>query len=582
MSPPAIARAASYESIAIGGFAGQYGQQVSREVEASLQAASVAGRKTTRVVPKEDVYALTGGRQLNTQLAGEVATRLRVDALIFGEVTYANAQDTTRAESEQECTSRKQESNDLKRLLGLNCTDWRTVQYQCRDRVAQVQIFVRVFDAQRRELVYSQEVVGSAQSSGCKDTQPESANSLVGLAKARAVPQIRALLSFRESRIRVPILQPEDGMSAAIRSRLEGAIEFATAGRLDRACEVFYQVFDTEKQSPNLTYNTGICEENSGNSWKAHELFQTADQLSRRPNAAITAALDRTKLTLSGEQSIATARPEFARSVGLRGNTAPVSPATPARVAAATPIGNSGEVPLEYRIAALTEKRLALIIGNANYRQGALRNPVNDATDMAATLQSLGFQVITVTNGSQEKMMMAIEEFGRRAPENGVALFFYAGHAVQVKGENFLIPIEASIQSEEEVPFRSVNVGLVLAKLEAAKTRMSIVVLDACRDNPFARSFRSQAQGLAAIDAPGGTLIAYATSPGKTAADGAGRNGLYTSHLLRQLARPNLKVEDVFKGVRAGVQTDSGRNQVPWEASSLTGDFYFNLASSIR
>jgi len=156
-----------------------------------------------------------------------------------------------------------------------------------------------------------------------------------------------------------------------------------------------------------------------------------------------------------------------------------------------------------------------------------------------------------------------------------MGLFYYAGHGVQVGGNNYLVPVKAVIQSESDVKYGCLDAGLVLGKMEDAGNGLNLIILDACRNNPFARSFRSAEQGLAKMDAPTGSLIAYATSPGKTAADGDGKNGLYTQHLLKNIATPGLSVEELFKRVRQGVAGDSAKKQVPWEASSLIGQFSF-------
>lgn len=226
------------------------------------------------------------------------------------------------------------------------------------------------------------------------------------------------------------------------------------------------------------------------------------------------------------------------------------------------------------------EQRLALVIGNGRYQDaGELRNPVNDAKAMAEALSGLGFNVISAFDASQKEMRRAVIAFGQGLKEHdGVGLFYYAGHGVQVKGSNYLIPVNAKISSEEEVAVESMDVNYVLARMDAAKNRLNIVILDACRNNPFARSFRSTTSGLASIDAPAGTLIAYATAPGNVASDGQGENGLYTGQLVEALKLPGLKVEDVFKQVRIRVQRMSQGAQVPWESSSLTGDFYFTSA----
>ena len=221
------------------------------------------------------------------------------------------------------------------------------------------------------------------------------------------------------------------------------------------------------------------------------------------------------------------------------------------------------------------ESRVALVIGNSDYGVGSLRNPVNDATDMAKTLEACGFDVTAKTNVDQAAMETAVEDFGQRIRGAGVALFYYAGHGIQAQGENYLIPLGVNPKAENELRFRCINAGLVLAKMENAGTRVNIVILDACRDNPFARSFRSQAKGLAVMDAAKGTIVAYATAPGQVASDGSGRNGAYTGALLEHMQTPGLPVERLFKQVRNRVLSVTSNEQTPWENTSLTGDFYF-------
>lgn len=235
--------------------------------------------------------------------------------------------------------------------------------------------------------------------------------------------------------------------------------------------------------------------------------------------------------------------------------------------AAAEPSRNTGAP------SAAGEKRIALVIGNSAYKDAPLRNPANDARDVAATLRKLGFEVIEKTNVAQKEMNRAIVQFGEKLRGDSVALFYYAGHGMQVKGKNYLIPVDAQIQSEASVRVEAVDVDGVLDQLTVSP--LNIVILDACRNNPFERRFRSVGGGLAQMDAPKGSLIAYATAPGKTAADGDNRNGLYTQELLKHIQTPGLPLETVFKRVRIGVMAASGEAQTPWETSSLTGDFFF-------
>jgi Caspase domain len=220
-------------------------------------------------------------------------------------------------------------------------------------------------------------------------------------------------------------------------------------------------------------------------------------------------------------------------------------------------------------------QRVALVIGNSAYANAPLKNPVNDARDVAQALRELGFEVIYRENINQNDMKRAVRTFGERTRTGGTRLFYYAGHGVQVNGENFLIPIGADFNNEQEVEYEAVNVGLVLAQMEEVKNSINIVVLDACRNNPFARSFRSASRGLASVNAPSGTLIAYATAPGSVASDGTANNGIYTQELLRYMRTPGISVEEIFKRIRISVREKTQGKQTPWESSSLTGDFYF-------
>src|SRR4051812_26660052 len=180
------------------------------------------------------------------------------------------------------------------------------------------------------------------------------------------------------------------------------------------------------------------------------------------------------------------------------------------------------------------EARYALVIGNSSYANGPLRNPVNDARAMAKALGEAGFSVRVVEDATFIGMQRAVRQWGDDITKGGVGLFYYAGHGLQVKGKNFLVPVNADIEREDEIEFSTLDVNVVLAKMDAAKNPLNIVILDACRDNPFARSFRSMSKGLVPMDAPTGTFIAFATAPGSTASDGTGQNGLYTEHLLKE------------------------------------------------
>ena len=232
-------------------------------------------------------------------------------------------------------------------------------------------------------------------------------------------------------------------------------------------------------------------------------------------------------------------------------------------------------------IPAHASKKIALIIGNANYSIGALNNPVNDANDMASLLKKIGFdEVIVSTNASAIEMNRVLREFGRKLNGSELGLFYYAGHGLQVKGRNYLIPVDADIQAEDEVPFQSIDAGQVLAKMEAAGNPINLIFLDSCRDNPFARSWRSSTSGLAQMDSLPGSLIAYATAPGATAADGAGRNGVFTGALLKALEKPGEDISIVLRNTAKTVRSETNGEQVPWISSSIADEVVLNVVAN--
>lgn len=228
------------------------------------------------------------------------------------------------------------------------------------------------------------------------------------------------------------------------------------------------------------------------------------------------------------------------------------------------------------RPAEAAERRLALVIGNSAYSFGALENPKNDATLMSKTLKQVGFEVITLIDADQKAMKTAMLEFGRSLRDSdSVGLFYYAGHGVQVDGENYLVPVGANIRDEADVAVEAVAASELLRTMQRAASRINIAIFDACRNNPFASTTRSGTRGLARIDAPAGTIIAYATAPGDVALDGTGGNSPYAAALAKHMGSDGLTVEEVFKRARREVLESTKNKQTPWESSSLTGDFYF-------
>ncbi|SDU57107.1 SUMF1/EgtB/PvdO family nonheme iron enzyme [Desulfobacula phenolica] len=223
---------------------------------------------------------------------------------------------------------------------------------------------------------------------------------------------------------------------------------------------------------------------------------------------------------------------------------------------------------------ATTGKRTALVIGNGSYRSGPLKNSVNDAVAMARVLKKLGFDVILKTDVPKKVMLKSFREFSRKLLRSEIGLFYFAGHGMQINGINYLIPVHTTIREESEVEFESVAVSRLLAKMKRAGNPLNIVILDACRDNPFKRSFRTFQKGFVQMNAPLGTVIAYATSPGSVAADGDGRNGTYTEALLKNFQNPNLDIQKMFNQTGLDVMKKTNKQQVPWVSTTPFPDYF--------
>ena len=224
--------------------------------------------------------------------------------------------------------------------------------------------------------------------------------------------------------------------------------------------------------------------------------------------------------------------------------------------------------------------RVALLIGNGNYPDAPLRNPVNDARTMGGLLQKAGFDVTVLENIGKREFVSAVRNFGNKLRESDAALFYFSGHGIQHQGRNWLIPVDADVQRESDIEFEALNSERILAEMEGGTTdRVNILIMDACRNNPAFRSFRSASRGLAQPRIqPEGSLVAFSTAPGTIAYDGEGENSPYVAELKKYLLTPGLKIEDLFKRVRLGVKQrtlNKKQPQVPWENSSLVGDFFF-------
>lgn len=224
----------------------------------------------------------------------------------------------------------------------------------------------------------------------------------------------------------------------------------------------------------------------------------------------------------------------------------------------------------------------ALVIGNSSYVYAEpLRNPTHDAEDVSAKLISLGFSVTTLTNATSQEMEQALHQFDQALQSSSVSLVFFAGHAFQIYGKNYLAAVDTKIADELSVKYSALDLDFILDVMKRAAAPTGFVILDACRNNPFAGRPRAVASNeLAPVYAPKGTLVAFSTSPGQTSSDGAGRNGSYTEALLQHIDTPNLLIETMFKRVRSTLESLTGGGQTSWEHTSLTGDFRFRPSVS--
>jgi tetratricopeptide (TPR) repeat protein len=355
----------------------------------------------------------------------------------------------------------------------------------------------------------------------------------------------RALADLKEARR----LDPKSYLTSNV-----FGVYYNAKGEYDRALT---ELNEAIRLNPNGMYaykNRGISYEQKGEHDKALADFRKA--LSFDPEGKERVGREAWEGIERVQQKLA----------GLRANPAPtVSKTSPSLVTA---------LPTDSR------RRVALVIGNGKYQFAApLANPPNDAADIAKALRKLGFDVVEGRDLDRSGMDNAIRQFGRKLDGAEIALFFYAGHGLQVNGKNYLVPVDAKLERPGDLALDAVDIGNVLAQMEAEK-RVNLIFLDACRDNPLARSLarslgtRSSAvaQGLASIQSAIGTMIAYATQPDNVALDGEGRNSPFTAALLKHIVTPGLEIGTLMKRVRADVIATTREKQVPWDHSSLVGD----------
>lgn len=228
----------------------------------------------------------------------------------------------------------------------------------------------------------------------------------------------------------------------------------------------------------------------------------------------------------------------------------------------------------------MNRKMTALVIGNASYPGQELKNSTNDAEDMYTALSEFGFSVIHLSNATQREIDEAVKSFRDNLNSNDIGLFYFAGHGMQINGENYITAVDTDFGTEIDAKYSSYPLNKVIEIMEKSGNKTNIIILDACRNNPYERAWhRTPAQrGLAPLFAPKGTIVAFATSPGEVAGDGVGRNGCYTEALLKHIKSPDIPIEEMFKRVRNSLAVLTKSKQTSWEHTSLSGDFFFNIS----
>ena len=425
----------------------------------------------------------------------------------------------------------------------------RTNKVSCTTTQGFAAVRVRVFRASDSRVVFTDSVNGEYSHLRCDDEETarvESGQAAYAAMLNATANAMRILAPSYEARP-LDLMSADAGLPAAQHKDFEAATEFAKAKRMDEACRRFDELYMDTKESRALTFNVAFCQEVRGDILRSNQGYKRASELVNAPEAQIDRRLALTEKALRDNPAA------FAPSLDTALATLPSAPDSVAGV-----------------------RRVALVIGNARYQRSALINPVNDARLVSDRLKRIGFDVLTLENVESARFETATRDFASRAKGADVALFYYAGHALQADGENYLMPVDnAKMKTMEDVrDGGGVQLASVIAQLEVAAPVVKLVVVDACRDNPLPATSRSLAGGgLAAIrKPPQGGLIAFATSPGRTAEDGTGKNSVFSKHFAAQLATPNQTIEQLFKRVREAVKKETNSRQDPMETSNLVGD----------
>lgn len=500
---------------------------------------------------KEDLFYkllvpndLVSGGLLSIPTMQSIVVRDRTTGVLLISFAGQRVDQRSYQESRYECTDKT-----VKMFKTCPKGSLQNTQVSCEERTATVAVDLRMYDATERRIILSEQVVDKASNARCAElgAAPQVADGdLVSRAMASVVSRIQSTIAPTTQLRALDFMDVDASISGTpAATGFQDALKFGRAKRLEEACARFTDLYDSNKESFSLTYNVAFCDEAAGDLNRASSRYRRASELARAPNGQIDRHFTQVEKTI--------------KEVGL------------VAIGGTTERSDRDVGPM----LAGQGRRVALVIGNARYKRGALINPVNDARLMEKQLTKLGFDVTKLENLDRARFKTSIKDFAAKSRNAQIAMFYYAGHATAFQGENLLMPVDnENFHTMEEVRDNSVHVSDVLAELEVSGAEVKLVILDSCRDSPLPSLTRSLAGGLAPITPPSGSLVAFATSPGQTANDGDAANSVFTKYLSKAIQAPNESIENVFKQVRADVLRESKNRQKPTEISTLTGTVY--------
>lgn len=602
---PIAPELAEIRSLAVLPFDKDRDEKLTRSVETLLTNATLTDR-TQAVQRPVSVVGLdrTRGafRSLDPVGVNRLAASLGVDALLRGEVlqssTATSPLERTRTECTQTAVEKDRKGRDVTR-----CVQTRRVTVPCVKHSAVATVAYQVVDKSGR-IITRQSVSSSEEDFACEGRRVHFSEStvagfavqsfrdvggqirplsdLLAAATVATAEKIRDQLVPQHRSISVEWLSDTNGIrSAAAKESVAQALKFVAAGRADRACELFREAYVAEQQSTALHYNVGLCDESEGQVESALSRYVIADKMLNSPNSIISAALSRARDQVRAIDLLAQRRPELL-DAPVVARTEPVRTQVPQL---------SGALFADPRVQAAVnqQRRVALVIGNSRYRSvAALRNAVNDAKDVEQALKRLSFNVLSGFDLTHQQTLALIQRFRANLRPGDVALVFFAGHGISIDNSNFLLPVDFQPDfSQSAAAARSKSMDLeqtLVPMMRSAGVRLSMVVADACREIPqISSATRSLSRGLAAPRSmASGTIIIYAAGAGQTAADGTGRNGVFTAKFLQAIAAPNVDIKRAMDWVALSVANETGGMQTPSVYSELTGDFFFSLAAGSR